>query len=190
MKIHISTGNTKLGKIANISLLPGVTCRPGTPCRKDCYAKKFLFRETVRTAWTENTAFAKKHPLAYLDSIFNWIMNHKIRYFRWHVAGDILHQSYLDGMIFIASQFPEIKFLAFTKKFELDYSLVPSNLTIIFSMWPGLEVPPRKLGVSAFAWMQDGTEIRYPVGTKVCKGKCHQCFECWGATTDVVFKKH
>lgn len=190
MRVHISTGNTKLGKVGDISLMPGLTCIPGAPCRRDCYARKFLFRKTVHKAWTDNTTLAKTEPRTYFNQVFEWIDRNKPRYFRWHVAGDILNQGYLDEMILIAKLFRDTRFLVFTKRFEFDYRDTPSNMSVLFSAWPGWQTPPRKVGVRAIAWMQDGTEIRVPIDATRCKGTCSSCFECWNATHDVMFRKH
>ena len=39
--------------------------------------------------------------------------------FRFHVGGDIIDNIYFDYMVAIARDFPETKFLAFTKKYEI-----------------------------------------------------------------------
>jgi hypothetical protein len=37
-KISISTGNSKLGKISNVSLTPVESCGNAELCKDDCYA--------------------------------------------------------------------------------------------------------------------------------------------------------
>jgi hypothetical protein len=195
-KLHISTGNTKLGKVANISLLPGATCSPDVPCKQVCYARKFLrgYRPALNTAWRDNTSYAKQASDEYFNEIHTWIDKHKPKYFRWHVAGDIPSQNYLEDMIVTAMMFENVRFLCFTKRHELDFSRVPKNLKVIFSMWPKWDLDPQairsKPGISAIAWMQDGSETRYPLDALHCKGTCQQCFSCWHASKDVVFKRH
>jgi hypothetical protein len=93
-------------------------------------------------------------------------------------------------MITIAKAFPSIKFLAFTKKYDLDYSKIPNNLSIVLSAWPNWPLP--KHGPIAF--MQDGTEDRYnDQDTLECQGCCEHCSLCWYLSQlnkNVVFHKH
>jgi hypothetical protein len=86
------------------------------------------------------------------------------------VAGDILDQEYLDRMSYIARFSKMTRFLAFTKRHDLDYSRVPANLRVRFSQWPG--VPELKAPGILGAWMQDGTETRIPKGAIKCAGSC------------------
>jgi hypothetical protein len=85
---------------------------------------------------------------------------------------------------------PSTIFLAFTKRYDLEYSEIPENLTIIFSMWPGVpDTAPRGF---PRAWMQDGTEDRVPDDALESPGICHNCGMCWQLAKigrDVVFHK-
>ena len=41
-KVNVQRGNTKLGKVLNVSLPPGRTCPSQVPCfNQGCYARKF-----------------------------------------------------------------------------------------------------------------------------------------------------
>jgi hypothetical protein len=62
-------------------------------------------------------------------------------------------------MVDVARAFPGIQFLAFTKMHHLDYSSAPKNLTVVFSMFPGMPKPKANMPI---AWVQDGTEKRIP----------------------------
>jgi hypothetical protein len=120
-------------------------------------------------------------------------LKHGPQFFRWHVSGDIPNQAYLNSMMAMARMHTDVKFFAFTKHFQLDYRRTPSNLTIIFSMWPGMRKPRHKKGVEGFAWMQDGTERRVPKGAVECHGTCETCGMCFdirAAGGHVVFHKH
>ena len=203
MTIHISRGNSKLGKhIANISLPPGSTCPRDAPCRSPgcCYAQK-AWRQypSVRRAWGENLAEYVMNPKGYFADIITWLWKHKPRRFRWHVAGDIPNQEYLDNMVVIAKLNRITQFLCFTKKYELEYKGIPSNLNIFASSWPGygvVHVPysdegGRVLyGALPIAWCQDGSESRIPPGAYECPGSCETCDHCWGSRNDVWFHKH
>lgn len=187
--VHIARGNSKLGEIPNISLTPGLSCAPGIPCVRDCYAQKAYRMYThVRTAWDENFILARNYPRVFITGIQHFLKVRQPRVFRWHVAGDILDQQYLNLMYDLARRHPRTKFLAFTKRHELDFSNKPKNMVIFKSMWPGFghvdDNMPR-------AWMQDGSETRIPRGARVCHGRCDQCFACWSRTAhDVVLVKH
>lgn len=57
--LHISDGNSKMGKVPSVSLLPGCTCAPGAPCftSGECYALALKRYPTVWNAYSENKNF-------------------------------------------------------------------------------------------------------------------------------------
>jgi hypothetical protein len=201
MKVHITDGNDKLGAIPNISLPPVLSCLKGVPCAKSgCYAKKFFGRPSVKKAWMENYKLATRNRVSYFNQIRQYLTRKSPRFFRWHVSGDILDQQYLDIVVGIAKSFPKIKFLVFTKRYDLTFPDLPENLSIVFSMWPGwnpLESESTKWIKSNLllprAFMQDGTETRVPASALECPGNCISCGMCWHLKNlgrDVVFHKH
>jgi hypothetical protein len=125
----------------------------------------------------------------YFTMVENYLRGHNPKFFRWHVAGDIKDQDYVEWMKSIAVRFPQTKFLAFTKM-ALDFSGLPKNLTVVYSAWPGSPiVNPHKLPV---AFMQDGTETRVTNALE-CPGSCENCSMCWALPSigaNVVFHKH
>lgn len=188
----ISNGNMKLGRnLMNVSQVPCATCNPDAPCRKTCYAMKAWKQyPNVRKAWTENTEQAKNDRDGFFNSINERISQKNPAYFRWHVAGDILDQDYLERMKDTARKNPNTNFLAFTKKHNLDFSDCPNNLQIVKSMWV-------KWGDATIngpkAWMDNGEENRIPENAIECPGKCNDCKVCWNLDSlqrDVVFKAH
>jgi len=201
MSVHISHGNRKLGKhIANISLPPGATCPKGVPCaNSSCYAHK-AWRQypNVRRAWGENLAEYVMNPRGYFAQITDYLWKHRPERFRWHVAGDIPNQEYLDYMKLTARLHRLTQFLCFTKRYDYDYGGLPSNLSIIISAWPGygiVHVPYSSegggtRGTLPIAWCQDGSETRIPLGAYECPGSCETCAHCWTTTRDVWFHKH
>ena len=191
MKVKISDGNSKLGKIPNISLPPVKACGNCEECAKDCYALKFFrMYPTVRNAWSGNWNCYKKSPVDYWDSIRQYLSKKAPKYFRWHVAGDVVDQDYLDKMSEIARDNPDTTFLVFTKMYELNYANVPDNLSVIISAWPGKELfNPSGLPV---AYMQDGHETRVENAIE-CPGLCQTCGMCFQLQKlgkNVVFDKH
>jgi len=197
LRIKVSPGNGKVGKIPNVSLPPVKACPSGVPCAKagECYAlKAWQQYPGTRTAWSSNLDMYREDPTAYFAEIAAWLQAGRTlpRFFRWHVAGDILDPTYLDGMVAIAEMFPGVNFLAFTKRHDLVASAtLPDNLVLILSMWPGFG----EQADDGFrrAWVQDGTEDRAPVDALECPGTCETCGMCWNLPKvglDVVFHKH
>ena len=192
LKVCISKGNSKLGNIPNVSLPAGKACALNVPCRKDCYANKGTSKfPNVQHAWEQNYIMATNHRELYFNQISEFFKKSKTKVFRWHVSGDILDQNYLLSMISITNLYRDIKFLAFTKMYHLDFTTAPSNLQIVFSAWPNFPIISTP-GIR-IAWMQDGTETRIPQNSMDCPGSCTTCKACWNLKSlerDVVFHKH
>ena len=199
-KPTISAGNTKIGRIANLNLPPPVTCAD-LPCLKEgCYAMKSYSRwPSNQKSWHNNYDAFQANPSAFFEHIILTIQRKRnpIHYFRWHSAGEIPNQNYVAGMIRVALAFPHIKFLAFTKRYNYDFTGCPSNLQIVFSSWPGLRIPKKVLENHFVAWMNDGTQDRrikeHKQPSKDCAGSCVKCKACWNLDKlgrDVVFHKH
>jgi hypothetical protein len=201
MKVYISKGNTKLGAVLNISLPPILTCGKDVPCKKDCYAMK-AWRQypATRIAWRGNLDAYKESGDDYFDAIVNELRKSKIKLVRWHVAGEIPDANYLAGMMRVAEQLPNKKFLAFTKKYRLigdaEYYWYspPTNLAIVLSAWPGYFMPEGLMRRYVVAWMRDAEnpDDRIPTDALACPGNCETCMACWKlkAGQSVVFDKH
>lgn len=193
--MKISDKNSKLGKIPNISLIPVKDCANCEHCKSSCYAlKAWKQYPAVRKAWKENSKEWRTAPFAAAESFLEYWAGKKKqpRFFRIHVAGDFLEQLHVNAWIFIASRMPDTKFLAFTKRHDLDYSGRPDNLTIVLSQWPGMPLPDDMQGLRS-AWMQDGTENRVPADAIECPGNCESCGMCWHLPMigkDVFFNEH
>ena len=193
MRLHISKGNMKLGKIPNISLPPVTTCRPRVPCAKQCYAQKAmrLYPQT-RKAWTENLDFLELSGEAeFFTQVSEWLAQNKPTHFRWHVSGDTPSTLYAVLVYQIAKIFPDVKFMMFTKRWDLlPDQPPPENLAVILSMWPGLRNPK---GFEDFprAWLS--SDKRKPNFYFKCPGRCDECYKCWDIVDlgyDVVFDLH
>jgi hypothetical protein len=190
MAVHVSEGNRKIGITGNISLPPVITCVPGVPCAvRDCYAKLCFQYPTPREQWTENLDTWKQDPLYYFSEIAYACNKRGYEFFRWHVGGDIPNQEYLGGMKFVAELAPNTLFMAYTKRYELNYRDRPKNLVIIMSCWPGYRLPENSL---PRFWVQDNTDRRVPASAFQCPGECETCRKCWHLKTgeSVVIQKH
>ena len=85
--VSISAGNTKMGKVASVSLLPVLTCpgRCNGTCGDKCYAKKLaILRPTVARAYARNTAVAKLAPLEFFGVVSKAMQS--VPFFRFHVS--------------------------------------------------------------------------------------------------------
>ena len=189
--VTIADGNSKMGTLPVLSLVPGRDCGNCTHCIADCYAiKAWRQYADTRTAWTRNSDAAREDRTQYFADIDAYLTRYRPEAFRWHSAGDILDQDYYRQMCQLARRHPETDFLAFTKMHELDFRGRPANLSIVLSMWPGLRKPRKTLPL---AWYQDGTETRVPADAIKCHGTCDQCGMCWDLAKtghDVVLLKH
>lgn len=201
--VTLTRGNTKLGKVLNISLPPPKTCDHNLPCYKGgCYALRNCYNlyPEVRKAWDGNwNAFVKDGATAIYNACFLAIIRARPELFRWHVGGDIPNSEYLEMMCMLAHRFPAVKFRAFTKKFDLvraDAALIRKNpnLTISLSMWPGLKCHPATIKAWSTSWVRDpkNPDPRIPETAKECSGKCDTCQLCWGLKPgeSVCFLKH
>lgn len=199
MNLTISPENTKLGRIPNLSHPPIIGCRPDAPCTTDCYALK-AWRQypQTRAAWRGNLSLWEADPAHYRADLYSYLSSRRYRtpFFRFFVAGDIPSQAYATMMIHVAHAFPSTSFLCFTKQYALDWRARPSNLTILWSAWPGFPLPKKPRSVSGIAWLDDGTETRIPRHSRYlhhCAGNCTDCQHCFtltGPTNHIVLPKH
>ena len=194
---RISRKNMKLGTIRNVNLSPLKTCQEMPCLNKGCYSMKaYRLYPDTRESWNHNVSMVAKDIVGFFDSIIFYLNKSKQKYFRWHAAGEIPSQEYFNQMVRVALSCPQIKFLVFTKKYELDFSKTPSNLQIIPSSWPGWKFPKGYLSTKRtipIAWMEDGTDTRikrWGKNPRACPGSCVTCKACWTSKRDIIFHKH
>lgn len=143
--VTISNGNGKLGSVANVSLPPIVTCKNCSGCKGFCYAvRSFNRMGDYNNAWTKNLAIYKKDSVKYFDDIKKAC--YTVRFFRWHVSGDIVDFEYFCNMVEIANACSWCEFLAFTKNYEVVNEYIklfgdlPKNLHVLFSAAPAVDM--------------------------------------------------
>ena len=199
-RVCISKGNTKMGPIQSVSLPAWTTCRPDAPCYKKCYAARLeRLRSNVKDADERNLKILLEDPDRYWREVEAAIM--VSRFFRFHVSGDIPDATYLRKMVEIAKRNQHCEILCFTKKYEivngeLERGMeIPDNLHLLFSAWPGLEMPNPHDLPEAHVIFKDGTTTAAD-GAKWCGGNCTDCARvgcgCWTlhAGEQVLFIEH
>ena len=198
MKTKISNGNSKVGRIPNLSLTPGRSCSPEA-CRTclagGCYAmKSYRQYKNVRAAWDTNTELAlsdlatmERDLMSYFGSMV------APRFFRLHVGGDFISKEYAEMWARVAAAAPSTNFLAFTKQWDNVRGVeFPGNFSLVLSAWPGTEIPADLRARYSVAWLDDGSE-EVPASAMECPGNCETCGACWGLSRmgiDVRFRKH
>jgi len=199
LTICISRGNRKIGRVLNVSLMPVMTCGNCKHCKGICYdIKACLQYSGVIPARVRNTLLAREHREEYFRLIDQACTRRKRnKYFRWHVAGEILDLDYFARMVEIARKHPDFRFWTYTKMYELvnqycdqngGKSAIPENLSIMFSEWKiqtddgRFVVIPfnNPYGFPVFAVRFHGEEepkhlFRCPGNCDICKESHHGC---------------
>lgn len=190
IKISISKGNMKTGRIPAFSLPPEITC-PGAckGCKDKCYAKKaFRMYPGVRAAWEANYEAAE--ALDHIPQIMDYLKKHKPRFFRIHVSGDFFSAQYFTQWCGIAMACPGTRFLAFTKSpASMLKAMRPSNFTLVRSIW-GAKGERRGKYAGFAHTVLPGEDI--PADALECPGNCQTCNACWGLAKGkaVAFRLH
>lgn len=184
-KLSISPGNSKMGAIPSVSLPPIITCPKDCPCAKKCYAAKLCrIYPSVKKAYQRNLGILLNNESDYWYQIMKTAAT--VKYFRYHVSGDIFNSDYFNMMITTARMLPDTMFLAFTKKYDIVnnyiniFGAIPKNLKIIFSEWEGMTVPnPHNLPTACVIFKGQEPAPDW----KICGGNCAECacrgVGCW-----------
>ena len=186
VRMAISQGNRKIGRVMNVSLPPILTCANCSECKFLCYDIKACnqYPNTVIDARARNLAILLEDRDAYFRQIDEAISRRrKNKFFRWHVAGDILDADYLANMVDIARAHPDFVFWTYTKNYGVvnEYcerrggrSAIPENLSIMFSEWRGMPMS-NPFHFPEFSVVFKDDEVK-PVG-HYCPGNCDICKE-------------
>lgn len=184
--VHIISRNTKIGKTANISLPPIISCGSNAIyCKNKCYAVNlYRFRSEVKKAWDENFEILKEDREYYFNSIRRYLLHHHSKYFRWHVSGDIVDQDYYEKMKQIAEDYDETYYLVYTKRYDLNLSFPPKNLAVILSTWPKIPLPTSNFPL---AFLPEDVRAYDYIR---CQGHCENCRICWHKKVNILLQKH
>ena len=182
LKICISKGNMKIGNTLNVSLPPIITCANCSGCCTLCYdIKAVLQYPNVRKARAKNYALLMNDRNKYFNEIRNACeRRRKNKYFRWHVAGDIIDIDYFDRMVQIAKEFPDFRFWTYTKAYTIvnewcrlnGKKSIPENLSVMFSEWRGMPM------INPFGFPEFRVvfkDEKKPGNVKWCCGNCNVC---------------
>ena len=197
MKIHISSGNSKIGSIPNSSTLPGSRGSCGRDC-EGCYAKKALCYPSVRTAWGENTDILKRDLGDFIAQHDEWLAEKRPPCFRFDVGGDFYTREHIESTVELCAKHSNTAFLAFSKRLEWFPHLndIPKNFSLIASQWPGVEPRPGHWELYPHAWLAEDIRLEWLERSKKtfkCYGTCDQCGACFSIRDigkDVVFDRH
>ena len=186
VKVSISTGNGKIGRVLNVSIAPIISCGNCKGCKYFCYdVKAVLLRLNVLKARARNYVFAMKYRDAYFEAIRKKLMRRRLnKYFRWHVGGEMPDYAYFCETVKIAREFPEFKFWTYTKVYgyvnryvrENGRDAIPENYKIMFSKWDGMPIyNPYNFPVFACK-LKDGNKdpMEWDAMYK-CPGNCDTC---------------
>lgn len=192
MRLHITKKNTKIKDTLIFSIPPVKTCPSATElCKSKCYALKFYrVSPKCKEAWEDNLKLSFSPDFA--ESMIGYIREiltksrKEFKYFRINDSGDFYNQNYLNAWTDIANDFPQLKFLAYTKSHQLDYSGIPANLKIRYSVFSDSSVIRTDMPLALI----DGCDERHK--TYHCKpgSKCDACRLCWETDIDIKFTMH
>lgn len=197
-EICMNNNNSKLG-IGCLSLpLPVVACRPDAPCFKECYAQHGCQSFAgVQGAYYRNFRIYNENPELFFEQVRFKIKVSGLSKVRYFDSGDYPNENFLEETVKIAKEFHEVKFMAFTKKYELvnkylEQNSLPDNYNIMFSAWDKLwNVPnPHNLPIAYVKFKEDRLTPEIPKNAFHCPGKnstCSACGLCWNKQVKAVY---
>ena len=204
--VKFSYDNRKTGALVpSVSLIPIHDCGNCKVCCQGCYdIRNVCFMPSVQRQRANNSAILEGDPGKYWREIEERVRY--LRFFRYHVGGDIKDYNYLVNMVAIAHRHPLCEFLCFTKMYDIvnrfvEYSggpdEMPWNLHIIFSDWRGAEFEnPYELPVSSPLWPDETRGPHCTDKVHMCEGDCTACAMCnggcWsaGKGSTILFEAH
>ena len=206
-EISISNHNSKTGSCCNNLAFPTCTCREDAPCKASgCYCMKGRQAMcNVVAAYVRNLMIYNNDHDDFWDQVKFKIKHNPLPLFRWFDAGDILDYEFFCGMVDLAKEFPNIRFMSFTKKYDIVNEWIvmngelPNNLNIIFSAWHiGWKVNnPFDMPVAYVDFKDQTLNPQFPKGITGCPNQsdktitCSMCQKCWNKKIKaVVFKQH
>lgn len=206
-EVHITCENSKTGPLCNDLAFPTCTCREDAPCKTSgCYCMKGRQKMAcVQAAYTRNLRLYNSDPIDFWEQVKFKIKHRPFPLFRWYDSGDIPDANFFVGMVDLAKTFPDIRFMAFTKKYEIvnkwidENGNLPENLNVVFSAWHiGWKVEnPYNLPVAYVDFKDKTLNPEFPKGITGCPNQkdktitCSICRKCWNKNIKAVkFTQH
>jgi len=201
--VRISYDNRKTtALVPSVSLIPVADCHNCAKCSNGCYdVRHCCLWGTVQKGRAINSAIAHEDMERYFHEIAERVKF--MRFFRFHIGGDILSFWYFEHMVDIARRTQTCDFLVFTKMFGIVNHWIdkngelPQNLHVIFSDWRGMKMDnPHGLPVSSPKWSDGTTGPNVTDRQFMCPGDCSQCATvgegCWAAKKGdtILFEAH
>ena len=197
-KAMLTDANSKLGPLIKNFPIAIASCRHATEhCEKYCYAKRGKSTcPTTQYRYNLNYEYSKR-------SNFVELMNAQVqlavvegyKYIRLHACGDFYSNEYYMKWVEIAKCNPKMTILAYTRNYEIDFSLAPSNFRLFYSVDPS----SKKMNTTAkrFAYVvydiKNGVNkhlskyLHNNITGKICNSKCKMCKYCYKTEGNVIF---
>lgn len=190
-------GNTKLGKDVLVFNLPRIlTCKASPWCERFCYMDKAeKMYKNVRVS--NDYCYVASRGDNFADIVIAEIKRKRkpIKYVRIHADGDFYSVEYIDKWITIAKTFPQIKFLAFTRRDDFKKAILRLNSLKNVIVYESLDPSkrhrdmPELLSARVIGKYEETPEL-----TKtqfVCSRSCPECrFTCWKGKLEILFQEH
>ena len=202
-EISMSNRNSKTGMACLNLAFPTCVCREDAPCKAKCYANKGCQQmASVQAAYYRNLRLYNDDADLFFEQMYYKIKFSGLPKVRLFDSGDFPNYEFLEKLVDVCKKTPQVKYMAFTKKYELVNEYIdkngdlPHNLNIILSAWDKLwDVPnPHNLGVAYVDFDDKRLNVELPKNAFMCPGKestCSACGACWNKKLKaVVFKQH
>lgn len=196
----LNNGNRKTGRAClTLSMPYRLSCRPDAPCLGLCYTRKGPQAfPNVCGAYLRNYRLWQENPVKFEEQVDAALTYNALPLLRFFDAGDAPDEEFVRMMFRLANKHPEIKMMAFTKKYELfnavlDDTPLPKNLCVRFSMWDNRwNVPnPHNLPVSFVDFKDSASNPKIPKNAFLCHGgqngiTCSSCQACFNSKIKAV----
>ena len=198
-EICANNNNRKLGKACISVPFPVTVCNPDAPCFKKCYAQHGCQSfSNVQGAYYRNLRLYNNNADDFFEQLYYKIKFSGLPMVRFFDSGDYPDLEFLIRSVELARKFPNVKFMAFTKKYDLvntylrEIEQLPNNYNIIFSAWDRLwEVPnPHFLPIAYVKFKEERMTPVIPKNAFHCPGRastCSACGACWNKKVKAVY---
>ena len=199
--VSINNGNEKTGKACLTLSMPAIiSCAEGVPCAHLCYTQRGRMKfPKVCGAYYRNYRIWQESHEKFEKQLDAALTYNALPLLRIHDSGDFVDREYLEMLCRVMEKHPEIKAMAFTKKYELvndfirEGGKIPDNLCIRFSAWDkSWEVPnPFDLPMSYVDFKDSSKNPDIPKNAFLCRGgkdgvTCSNCRACFNKNVKAV----